>query len=195
MNDMISPSEQYIENVKKWKDEIKALRNILLSCDLHEEIKWGKLCYSHGKNNVAIIYELKESAGIGFFKGVLLKDPQNILISPGENSQAVKMIKFKQTSEIESKAEVLVSYIKEAIAVEESGQKIDFKEKQELVYPEELLARFDENPEFKVAFESLTPGRRRAYNLFFSAPKQSPTRASRIDKHFERIMAGKGLAD
>jgi len=188
-------ADEYVSNTNKWKAEVKALRKVLLSCDLYEEIKWGKLCYSYGKTNVAIVYELKETAGIGFFKGALMKDPNHIMVSPGENSQAVKMIKFKQLSEIESSVNILKNYIDEAIQIEESGLKIQFKEKEELKYPEELLVKFAENRQLEEAFERLTPGRKRAYNLFFTAPKYSQTRVSRIEKHIDRIVEGKGLAD
>ena len=181
--------------VNNWRSELEHLRQIVLECGLTEELKWRQPCYIYEGSNILLIAAFKEYCIISFFKGVLLKDPKGVLVNPGENSQAVRQFRFTDVKEIVKKEAVIKKYIKEAIAVEKAGLKINFKEKTELKLPEELLKIFQENPAFEEAFKALTPGRQRAYNLYFSAAKQSKTRISRIQKYTPQIMKGIGLND
>lgn len=174
---------------------MKSLRSILLDCGLTEEFKWRQPCYMYKKSNIVLLYELKECCALGFLKGALLQDTAGILIKSGENSQSGRWIKFTTMEEINSMEATIKAYVFEAIEVEKAGLKVDFKEKNELVFPEELTNKFDSNPAFRAAFEALTPGRQRGYNLYFSAAKQSQTRSLRIEKYVERILAGKGIHD
>lgn len=187
--------DAYLIKEKKWQPEMQELRRILLECQLTEELKWGKPCYTYKKNNVVILYGLKEFCGPGFFKGALLNDTNGILAKPGENSQSTRYIKCTNTQQIIEMEAVLKAYIYEAIEVERAGLKVDFKEKNELVFSEELLKKLDANSALKTAFEALTPGRQRGYNLYFSAPKQSKTRNARIEKYMQKILDGKGFHD
>jgi len=180
---------------KTWQAELKALRKILLDSPLTEELKWSVPCYTFQKSNVVILSALKESCTLSFFKGALLKDPHGILTKPGENSQAGRLIRFTSVQQIVELEPILKAYLHEAIEVEKAGLKVDFKAKDELVIPEELQNKFATDPALKTAFESLTPGRQRGYILFFTAPKQSKTRESRIEKNIPRILEGKGLHD
>lgn len=187
--------DAYFQNLKAWRAELEQLRTILLECDLTEELKWGSPCYVHQKGNVAIIGELKDHCVLSFFKGALLKDPHGILEKPGANTQSGRVIPFTNTQQILDQEATLKTYIEEAIEVEKSSKKVDFKKTEEFEVPEELRARFAEDPEYKEAFEALTPGRQRGYLIHFAGAKQSHTRASRIEKHRERILEGKGLND
>ena len=192
MNDT-NPRVEALLSQHQWHHERKRLRAIALSCQLTESVKWGKLCYSVQDGNVAMIFGMKEYCALGFFKGSLLKDPVRILVAPGEHSQAMRQARFTQLSEIESQAAVLEAYLLEAIELEKVGAKVDFSEKHELTYPEELQAALDASTALKAAFEALTPGRQRGYILHFSGAKQSSTRVSRIEKCTPDILAGKGL--
>ena len=187
--------DAYLKKAKKWQQEMKRLRRILLNFPLAEELKWGKPCYTFEKSNVAILYGLKESCALGFLKGALLKDANGILVKPGDNSQSARWVKFTGVEEIEEREPILTAYIQEAIDAGKAGLKVDFKEKNELVFPEELQKRLEENPALKTAFEALTPGRRRGYNLYFSGAKQSKTREARIEKCMPQILKKKGLND
>ena len=187
--------DEYLNKEERWRPEMLELRRILLDCQLTEELKWGKPCYIYGKSNVVILYALKDFCGPGFFKGSLLIDEEEILVKPGENSQSVRYIKFTNTQQIIEKEAILKAYIVQAIEVEKAGLKVDFKEKEELVFPGELQKKFDNNSALKAAFESLTPGRQREYNLYFTAAKQSKTRVSRIESYVQRIFDGKGKSD
>ena len=187
--------DAYFRKIQKWQKEMEKLRTILLDSPLTEELKWGKPCYTFEKSNVAILYGLKESCAVGFLKGSLLKDTKGILIKPGENSQSNRWIKFTSTQEIAEMKPTLKAYLHEAIEVEKAGLKVDFKQKNELVFPEELQKKLDKNLALKTAFTALTPGRQRGYVLYFSAPKQSKTRESRIEKCMPQILQGKGLHD
>jgi uncharacterized protein YdeI (YjbR/CyaY-like superfamily) len=180
--------------VHNWSEELKQLRRIVLECDLVETYKWSQPCYMYGKSNVLIMAALKNHAVLSFFKGSLLDDPNAILEAPGQNSQAVRYARFTSVKEIIEMEPILKAYIYEAIEVEKLGLKVDYKNISEPV-PEELLNRFDAFPELKSAFESLTPGRQRAYILYFSQAKQSKTRESRIDRYVLKILSGKGLTD
>ena len=176
MNKTNSDVDTFLRKSPKWQEEFKALRAIILDCGLTEELKWGKPCYILDKNNIVLIHGFKEYCAILFIKGALLKDAKGILVQQTENVQAGRQIRFTSVSEIAKMKSVLKAYIQEAIEVEKAGLKVEFKKNTELVFPEEFQKKLDENPALKTAFEALTPGRQRAYNLYFSAPKQSKTR-------------------
>jgi uncharacterized protein YdeI (YjbR/CyaY-like superfamily) len=186
--------DAYFSNTEKWREELETLRRILLDCPVTEEFKWLSPCYTFQKGNLVTIAGFKEYCVLSFFKGVLLKDTEGILVAPGENSRSVRMVKFTSVPEIVEMEAVLKDYVHEAIEVEKAGQKVDFR-KDDLVLPRELISKLDENPDLTAAFEALTPGRQRGYTLYFSQPKQSKTRLSRIEKYVPRILEGKGLHD
>jgi len=181
--------------VHLWPQELRKLRSIALECGLTEESKWGVPCYTFQGANVSIVSALKDYCAISFFKGVLLQDTHKILEKPGPNSQSDRLLKFTSLQQILDIEEVIKAYIFEAIEVERAGLKVEYKAKDDLEYPEELLAKFEEQPEVKEAFEALTPGRQRGYILHFTQPKQSQTRVNRIEKCISKIMEGKGFFD
>jgi uncharacterized protein YdeI (YjbR/CyaY-like superfamily) len=185
----------YLRKAKKWQAELEKLRMIILDCQLTEELKWGKPCYTFQKSNIVIIIPLKEYCALMFCKGALLNDANGILIKPGENTQAGRWIKFTAVREIVEMETILKAYIYEAIEVEKAGLKVNFKKTTEFIIPEEFQNKLDEIPALKTAFDALTPGRQRAYILYFSAPKQSKTRESRVGKCMQQILNGKGLND
>jgi uncharacterized protein YdeI (YjbR/CyaY-like superfamily) len=187
--------DEYLSKAKKWQEEMEKLRMIILDCQLTEELKWGKPCYTFQKSNIVIIIGLKEYCALLFFKGALLNDANGILIKPGENTQAGRQIRFTNVREIVEMEPILKAYIYEAIEVEKAGLKVNFKKNTELIIPEEFQNKLDEIPALKTAFDALTLGRQRAYILYFSAPKQSKTRESRVEKCMQKILDGKGLND
>ena len=183
----------FFKQAKQWRGELQKLREILLSCGLDEELKWGKPCYLFDGKNVALLQPFKEHCALLFLKGVLLEDTHGLLRSQGENTQASLRLEF--TSEAAIQKSVVRSYAKQAIAVEQAGLKVDFKARRELALPEELRQIFQEDPGLAKAFQALTPGRQRAYVLHFSAAKQSKTRRARIEKCAPKILSGKGFND
>jgi uncharacterized protein YdeI (YjbR/CyaY-like superfamily) len=185
----------YFNKEKRWQQEIEQLRTIVLDCQLTEELKWGCPCYMFEKSNIVLIHVFKEYCALLFFKGALLKDPNGILVQQTKNVQSARQIRFTNVQEIVEMKPVLEAYIYEAVEVEEAGLKVDFKEKAALVFPEEFQKKLDENKALKTAFNALTPGRQRAYNLYFSAAKQAKTREARVEKCIPQILEGKGLED
>jgi uncharacterized protein YdeI (YjbR/CyaY-like superfamily) len=185
----------YFTKTKPWQAEIRKLRTLLLECDLAEDLKWGVPCYSFQNSNLVLIHVFKEYCAILFFNGALLTDPRRILVQQTQNTQAARQVRFTNLDQIVELEPVLKAYIAEAIQVEKSGLKVDFKKTTEFSLPEEFQKKLAELPALKTAFEALTPGRQRAYLLYFSAPKQSQTRQSRIEKCLPQILAGKGLND
>ena len=185
----------YLAKAKKWQEELEKLRMIILDCQLTEELKWGKPCYTFQKSNIVLIHGFKEYCALLFFKGALLKDADGILIKHTENVQAARQIRFTNVREIVEMEPILKAYIHEAIEVEKAGLKVNFKKSTEFTIPEEFQNKLDEIPALKTAFDALTPGRQRAYILYFSAPKQSKTRESRVEKCMQQILNGKGLND
>lgn len=173
---------------------MEKLRSILLSTKLEEEFKWRLPCYTSGGHNIVIIQPFKACLGLMFFKGSLLKDQKKLLADNGPNSQITRRFEFRSVQEVTKLSAAIKAYIKEAIALEESGQKVKTKRKPELL-PEELKKAFSRMPKLKKAFEALTPGRRRGYLIHFSSAKQSSTRTSRIEKYTPAILAGKGMHD
>lgn len=185
--------DAYLSRTKAWRDEIVMLRSILLDCGLDEDLKWGKPCYSFEGKNVAIIQPFKEQCSLMFFKGALLQDTHGLLRSQGQNTQAAMRLEFTKGAQ-PSKA-VVKSYAKQAILVEKAGLKIDFAAKRDLELPEELAQILKKNGKLAKAFDSLTPGRQRAYVLHFTDAKQSKTRTARIEKCIPKIIAGLGIND
>lgn len=180
---------------EKWQEEFKKLRRIILDCQLDEELKWGKPCYSFQGNNIVLIHGFKEYCALLFFKGALLKDARGILVQQTENVQAARQIRFNSVREIIALEPILKAYILEAIEVEKAGLKVPLKKTTEFTVPEEFKKKLDEDPALKSAFEALTPGRQRGYLLYFSSAKQSKTRESRVEKWMPQILKGKGLDD
>ncbi|MGG9971983.1 YdeI/OmpD-associated family protein [Ferruginibacter sp. SUN002] len=193
---IMNPSvDFYFSKEKKWKEEINQLRMIALDCGLTEELKWGCPCYTLDKSNVVLIHSFKEYCAFLFFKGALLKDTKKILIQQTQQVQAARQIRFTNVKEIIKLSKILKTYILEAIEVEKAGLKVTLKKTAEYAIPEEFQTILNKTPALKTAFNALTPGRQRAYLLYFSAPKQSKTRESRIKKCIPQILKGKGLND
>jgi uncharacterized protein YdeI (YjbR/CyaY-like superfamily) len=185
----------YFRKAGNWQEEYTKLRKIILECELTEELKWGVPCYTYQKKNVVLIHGFKEYCAILFVKGALLKDADGILVQQTENVQAGRQIRFTNSREIIKMKPVLKSYINEAIEIEKAGMKVAFKKPSEFKMAEEFKNKLNESPALKKAFEALTPGRQRAYLLYFSAPKQSKTREARVEKCIPQILNGMGLND
>jgi len=195
MNNTNPKVDFYFDKEKQWQAEYKKLRSILLDCQLEEDLKWGCACYTLQKSNIVLIHGFKEYCALLIFKGALLKDNKGILVQQTENVQAGRQIRFTSVKQIEEMESTIKEYIFEAIDVEKSGLKVEYKKNTELIFPEEFQNKLQEIPALKTAFEALTPGRQRAYNLYFTAPKQSKTREARVEKYIPQILDGKGLDD
>ena len=195
MNTKNPKVDAFLSREKKWTEEFKKLREIILDCNLTEELKWGVPCYTYEKKNIVLMHGFKDYCAILFPKGALLKDSDQILIIQTENVQAARQVRFTNVQQIELLEPILKAYIQEAIEVEKSGLKVEFKKTEDFNMPEEFQEYLHEMPDLKTAFEALTPGRQRAYLLYFSAPKQSKTRVARIEKSIQPIFNGKGLND
>ena len=201
INRMNPKVDFYFSKAKKWQKEFEKLRMIILDCRLDEELKWGCPCYTFPasagrlKKNIVLIHGFKEYCALLFFKGALLYDAHGILIQQTKNVQAGRQIRFTNVREIVEMEPILKDYIYEAIEVEKAGLKVNFKKTAEYIIPEEFQNRLDELPALKTAFDALTPGRQRGYIFYFSQPKQSKTRESRVEKCMQQILNGKGLND
>ncbi len=185
----------YFSKEKKWQEEIKSLRTIVLDCGMPEELKWGCPCYTFQQSNIVLIHTFKEYCALLLMKGALLHDPNGIIIQQTENVQAARQVRFTNVRQIVEMEPVLKAQIYEAIEVEKAGLKVPLKMATEYSIPEEFQKKLDETPGLKTAFNTLTPGRQRAYLLHFSQPKQSKTREARVEKNMEQILNGKGLDD
>lgn len=185
--------DDYIGRSTTWPEELAALRPILLGCGLDESIKWGKPCYSDGDRNIAIMQEMKGFLALMFFKGALLDDPQGLLRSQGPNSRSARRVELTSVDDVAAHEATIRDLVASAIAVEQAGLSVGPAPELELC--EELTERLAADPELAAAFEALTPGRQREYNLHIADAKQAKTREARIDKHVPQILAGKGMRD
>jgi uncharacterized protein YdeI (YjbR/CyaY-like superfamily) len=185
--------DRYVAGSTLWHDEIDALRPILRDCGLAEEIKWNKPCYTHDGSNILILQEMKQFLAVMFFKGALLSDPAEVLESQGPNSRSARRMCFTSVDEISQQASTIAAYVAEAIGVDDAG--LEVGPAPELVLVAELQDRIDSDPSFRTAFEALTPGRQREYQLHVSSAKQPATRVSRVEKCAPKILAGKGFRD
>ncbi len=195
MNSMNPKVDFFFNKAKQWQEEFEKLRMIILDCGLTEELKWGVPCYTFEKRNIVLIHGFKEYCALLFFKGALLNDAKGILVQQTKNVQAARQIRFTHVWEIVRMKPILQAYIYEAIEVEKAGLKVKFRKTSDFKIPEEFQNKLDEIPALKTAFAALTPGRQRAYIFYFSQPKQSKTRESRVEKCTPRILNGKGLND
>ncbi len=180
---------------ERWSDAFAALRELCLASGLNEELKWGQACYDLNGGKVVLIHGFKNYCALLFMKGALLKDPKGILVQQTKNVQAARQIRFESLADIERQKAVVKAYLKEAIAIEKSGAKVPMKTLEQFDAPEEFQRRLDEEPKLAEAFHALTPGRQKAYLLYFSGAKQSATRTARVEKHAPRILEGLGLDD
>jgi uncharacterized protein YdeI (YjbR/CyaY-like superfamily) len=187
--------DAFMERSEKWREEFEKLREILLDCQLTEELKWGVPCYTYNDSNIVLMHGFKEYCALLFFKGALMADPEGILVIQTENVQATRQVRFTNVREIVKLTRALKAYVYEAIEIEKAGYKVEYKKTEEFNMPEEFQQLLNKKPALKKAFEALTPGRQRGYLLYFSAAKQSKTRISRIEKYIDHILAGKGLND
>ncbi len=185
----------FFEKQTKWQEAYQELREIALSFDLTEELKWGCPCYTIGKSNIFLIHGFKDYCAILFMQGALLKDTNNILIQQTENVQSARQIRFTNVEEILKSKSTITEYIKEAIELDKAGLKVELKKTTEFTMPDEFQSALNEMSDLKIAFEKLTPGRQRGYLLYFSSAKQSKTRKERIEKYIPKILEGKGLDD
>jgi uncharacterized protein YdeI (YjbR/CyaY-like superfamily) len=185
----------YFNKAGKWQEEIEKLRNIVLSCGLTEELKWGVPCYTFQKNNIVLIHVFKEYCAVLFFKGALLKDAKGILIQQTKNVQSARQLRFTNVRGIVKMEPTIKTYIYEAIEVEKAGLKVEMKKTSEFSVPEEFQTKLNKLPALKTAFKALTPGRQRGYIFYFSQAKQSKTREARVEKAIPQILKGKGIDD
>jgi len=185
----------FFDKATKWQKEYEKLRTILLDCGLTEELKWGCPCYTFEKRNIVLIHGFKEYCALLFFKGALLNDAHGILIQQTKNVQSARQVRFTNLQEIVKMEPILKTYIYEAIEVERAGLKVKLKKTSDFKIPGEFQKKLDKSPALKKAFDALTPGRQRAYIFYFSQPRQSKTRESRVEKYTKQILNGKGLED
>ncbi|WP_316808478.1 YdeI/OmpD-associated family protein [Pedobacter agri] len=185
----------FFTSAKKWQEEMLQLRKILLDCGLTEELKWSKPCYIFQGTNIIVIQGFKDYCALLFFKGMLMSNANGILVKTGENTRVGRQIRFTNTEDIIEMEAVIKANIFEAIEIEKTGLKVEAAQPEEMRLPEEFERKLTDIPNLKAAFNALTPGRQRAYNIYFSAPKQSKTRTARVEKYIQQILSGKGLND
>jgi len=195
MNNMNPKVDFFFDKAQKWQKEYEKLRKIVLDCGLTEELKWGCPCYTYNGSNIVLIHGFKEYCAYLFFKGALLNDPEGILIQQTKNVQSARQIRFANLREVAKMEKILKAYIYEAIEVERAGLRVKLKKTEDFTIPEEFQKRLDKRATLKKAFNALTPGRQRQYLFYFSQPKQSKTRESRIEKSIPQILEGRGLND
>lgn len=181
--------------VHAWQPELKVLREMMLQAGLVEEIKWSVPCYTHKGKNIAVVAALKDHCSVSFFKGAGLDDPSGVLERPGENSQAARVLRLTSTKQIRGLGTAIEGFIRQAVALEESGYKPPKTSPTQMDWPSELVRALEGDSRLREAFEALTPGRQRGYLLYVAGAKQSKTRMDRIEKNRERILNGLGLHD
>lgn len=188
-------AESYFDGSGGWQPVVRELRRILLDCDLDEEVKWGKPCYTTDDGNIAIIQNFKDYCAVLYPKGALLDDPVGLLVAMTENVQAARQIRFRDLNDVLDHEPDIRTFTAQAVANEAAGLQVPMKDTADFVMVEEFAERLASMPELAEAFEALTPGRQRAYLLHFSGAKQSKTRAARVERNIQRILDGKGLND
>ena len=193
---MINPAvDFFFTKTSPWQEAYVLLRNIVLETGLTEELKWGCPCYTLEGKNVVLIHGFKDYCALLFLKGALLKDPEGILVQQTAQVQSARQVRFTGLAQVRTMRSTLTAYLRQAIDLERSGARVERKPTEEYAVPEEFQRALSENAELRSGFDRLTPGRKRAYLLFFASAKQAKTREARIEKYYEKIVAGKGMDD
>lgn len=185
----------FFDKTTAWQAEYEKLREIVLVCDLVEDLKWGCPCYTLNESNVVLIHGFKDYCALLFMKGALMSDEKLLLIQQTENVQSARQLRFKNLNEIVKLERTIKQYIYEAIEIEKVGLKVILKKTTEYNISVEFQSQLDKNKKLKTAFEALTPGRQRSYLFHFSQPKKSETKLARIEKYIPQILIGKGIDD
>jgi uncharacterized protein YdeI (YjbR/CyaY-like superfamily) len=184
--------DAYLARSTLWPAEIAALRPLLLATGLDERLKWGKPCYCDGTGNIAIVQEMTSFLALMFFNGAVLADPDGVLERQGPNSRSARRITFRSVHDVERLAPTVAAYVAEAVTAERAGLRVEPATHELCV---ELAERLASDAGLAEAFDGLTPGRRREYDIFVSGAKRPATREARIDRITPRILEGKGLRD
>lgn len=192
---MATEIDGFFADAEQWREEMLALRPLVVASGLHEEWKWRQPCYTHRGKNVVMIAPFKSHCTLSFFQGVLLSDTEGLLTSPGKDSQSARQWRFTSVEEIVRRSDTIAAYLDEAMGHVDAGTAVEFTAKDTLQLPDELIERFDQVDGLEDAFHDLTPGRQRGFVLHINGAKKSSTRSSRVDGHVDRILAGKGIHD
>ena len=188
--------EQFLQKDSQCQACYKYLRKLIFEeTELEETYKWMHPCYTLNNKNVVLIHGFKHYVALLFHKGAILEDKYHTLVQQTEKVQAARQLRFESLDEIKERKDEILFYINEAIQTEKAGKKVEMKKTEDYEVPEELEEKFSENPQFKEAFDNLTPGRQRQYLYHISQAKRSQTRINRIEKYYEHILNGKGMQD
>jgi uncharacterized protein YdeI (YjbR/CyaY-like superfamily) len=178
----------------RWSAGVAALRRICLDMKLVETLKWGHPCYMHAGRNIVLIGALREDLRLGFFHAGLMTDPEGLLSKQGPNTAHPDAMRFTDSAHVTALEPSIRRYLAEAMAYAEAGV-LPAKREGDLELPEELTLALDADPELAEAFARLTPGRQRSYVIVLSGAKKPETRAARILKLRDHILAGKGAQE
>ena len=185
----------YIEKKTEWVSELKKLREIIVSTDLEETIKWGAPVYMKKGKNILGFSAFKNYVGIWFFQGGTLKDDHKVLINAQEGkTQAMRQWRFNSMEEIDEKQ--IKAYIKESVENQEKGKIIKPKRntKPLIIHPI-LQKELDTNSDFSKQFESFSLSKKREYADHISTAKRETTQLSRLEKIIPMVLKGVGLYD
>ena len=187
--------DEYIENHTQYSEELTILRDLISSTELEETIKWGAPTYCLNGKNVIGFSAFKKHFGLWFFNGVFLKDEYKLLVNAQEGkTKALRQMRFETKSDI--KKELILAYIKEAIANQKAGKEMKPKRALKAVkIPAELDAVLKTNAQLNSSFKALTPGKQREYCTYINEAKREATKLSRIEKITPMIIKGMGLYD
>ncbi len=188
--------EEYIKAAGVWKASLELLRQLLLSTELNETIKWGMPVYTLQNKNVAGFSAFKSYVGIWFFQGVYLKDPQKKLINAQEGvTKALRQWRFLSADEILHNKDSILAYLAEAIQNQKEGKEMKPERNKPLNLPRELEKAFLENPNLKDSFNALSLAKRRDYAEHIRSAKKEETKVARLEKIVPMIVEGIGLND
>lgn len=185
----------YIEKKTEWVSELKKLREIIVSTDLEETIKWGAPVYMKKGKNILGFSAFKNYVGIWFFQGGTLKDDHKVLMNAQEGkTQAMRQWRFNSMEEIDEKQ--IKAYIKESVENQEKGKIIKPKRntKPLIIHPI-LQKELDTNSDFSKQFESFSLSKKREYADHISTAKRETTQLSRLEKIIPMVLKGVGLYD
>ncbi len=186
--------DDYIAKHNEWQNALIKLREILLSTELQETVKWGSPVYTINGKNVLGLGAFKSYVGIWFFQGSFLKDEKKKLINAQEGkTKALRQWRFNSIEEID--ADLIKSYVFEAIENQKQGKELKPVKTKKAIIPPELQNALNQSEALQKQFNQLSLSCKREYAEYIMEAKREDTKLRRLDKIIPMILEKSGLND
>ncbi|MFK8161070.1 MAG: YdeI family protein [Lewinella sp.] len=189
-----SPQDFIAHAPEHYRHGLEAMREVLLSTDMEENIKWNMPVYGYGKKNVATLFYAKSYLGVWFTHGALLSDPHQLLVNASpEKTVGQRQLRFENSASVD--VELLREFVEEAVQNQKDGFEFTVGPSPETVVPPEMQAKLDDDPALAALFVAFAPYKQREFCEHISSAKRVETKERRLASALEMILAGEAPGD